>query len=185
MKSGYLLAPLALAMSMALLAPTAGAQPYPRPPEGVSYGYATVLRVTPTYESTTEQQCDEGSYQTVHKDTTGATVLGAVVGGALGNTVGKGDGRRAATIGGAVIGGAIGHNIAKNSDSGSYYQQGPCRVVDVVHDDGHPAGFDVEYNYKGEVYVARMPYDPGNRIRVRVTVVPADDDMPPPPPRRR
>ncbi len=44
----------------------------------------------------------------------GGALLGAIVGGALGNTVGRGDGRRAATIGGAVIGGAIGNEVEKN-----------------------------------------------------------------------
>ena len=182
MKTAYLLAPMALTVAM-VLAPDAGAQPY-RGPEGVSYGYAAVLRVNPAYETVRtvdqQQQCDEGSYVREHKDTTGATVLGAVIGGALGNTVGKGDGRKAATIGGAVVGGVIGHNVAKGDSD--RYQQGPCRVVDVEHEDRQPAGYDVEYNYKGEVYSARMSYDPGNRIRVRVTVLPADDGIPPPPP---
>lgn len=44
----------------------------------------------------------------------GGTVLGAVIGGALGNQVGKGDGRTAATIAGAVIGGAVGHDVEKD-----------------------------------------------------------------------
>lgn len=53
----------------------------------------------------------------------GGTVLGAIIGGALGNQVGKGDGRKAATIAGAVAGGAIGHNIEKdNRRSRSYYR---------------------------------------------------------------
>ena len=51
-------------------------------------------------------------------------MLGAIVGGALGNQVGKGDGRAAATVGGAVVGGAIGHNIAKNSRPGNYVPAG-------------------------------------------------------------
>lgn len=181
MKPGYLLAPLAFALAMVVLVPNAAAQPYPpRPAESVSYGYASVLRVNPAYETyhSSEQQCDEGGYQRVHKDTTGATIVGALVGGALGNTVGKGDGRKAATVAGAVVGGAVGHEVAKNNDSG-YYQSGACRMVDVVHNDGRPVGFDVEYNYKGDVYVARMPYDPGNRIRVRVSVVPAEEGPPP------
>ena len=191
MKPGYVLAPMALATAMAAFAPGANAQPYPPQPgyvpphahESVTYGYANVISVNPAYETyhTMEQQCDDGGYQRVHNDTTGGTLLGAVIGGAIGNTIGKGDGRTAATVGGAVVGGAIGHEAAKNSDNG-YYQPGPCRMVDVVHDDDHrPAGYDVEYNYKGDVYVARMPYDPGNRIRVRVSVVPAEEG---PQPRR-
>lgn len=185
MKTSSLLAPLALAMALAVPAQNAASQPYDGPPPPpsqyapeqrphVTFGYANVLRVTPVYDNytTMEQQCD-GPPQQVQKDTTGGTVLGAIIGGAIGNTVGKGDGRKAATIGGAVVGGAIGHNVAKNSDP--QYVQG-CRMVEVSHggDAGPPVGFDVEYDYKGDVYVARMPYDPGNRIRVRVSVVPAD-----------
>jgi len=45
----------------------------------------------------------------------GGTVLGAIVGGALGNQVGKGDGRKAATIVGAVAGGAVGHGVETNN----------------------------------------------------------------------
>jgi uncharacterized protein YcfJ len=189
MKSGYLLAPLALAMALAG-APAAHAQNYP-PPQGppqnamqrppVSYGYANVLRVTPAFEGyhTMEQQCD-GAYQ-APRDTSGGTIVGAIIGGVLGHTVGKGDGRTAATVGGAVVGGAIGHEVAKNSDPG--YVPAGCHMVDVVHDDdSRPAGYNVEYDYKGDVYVARMPYDPGNRIRVRVSVVPAEDGPGGPPP---
>jgi uncharacterized protein YcfJ len=36
------------------------------------------------------------------------------------------------------------------------------------------AGYDVEYRYRGEVYVSRLNYDPGERLRVRVSVSPAD-----------
>ena len=51
-----------------------------------------------------------------HKDNHvgGGAVIGAIAGGLLGNTVGKGDGRKAATVGGAVAGGAIGHHVEKN-----------------------------------------------------------------------
>ncbi|MBL0165457.1 MAG: glycine zipper 2TM domain-containing protein [Xanthomonadales bacterium] len=53
----------------------------------------------------------------------GGTVLGAIVGGALGNQVGKGDGRKAATIVGALAGGAVGHDIEKDRrGSRSYYR---------------------------------------------------------------
>ncbi len=48
------------------------------------------------------------------------TVIGAIAGGVLGSTLGKGDGRTAATVGGAVVGGAVGHNVEKNDRRGSY-----------------------------------------------------------------
>jgi uncharacterized protein YcfJ len=35
-------------------------------------------------------------------------------------------------------------------------------------------GYDVEYRYRGDVYMSRLPYDPGERLRVRMTISPAD-----------
>ena len=49
--------------------------------------------------------------------TGGGAVLGAIIGGALGNQVGKGDGRKAATVAGAVIGGVIGNEAEKDQRS--------------------------------------------------------------------
>ena len=45
----------------------------------------------------------------------GGAVAGAIIGGALGNQVGDGDGRRAATVAGAVIGGIVGNNAERRS----------------------------------------------------------------------
>jgi outer membrane lipoprotein SlyB len=47
------------------------------------------------------------------------TAIGAVAGGLLGHTIGKGDGRTAATVGGAVAGGAVGHAVEKNNRDGN------------------------------------------------------------------
>jgi hypothetical protein len=35
-------------------------------------------------------------------------------------------------------------------------------------------GYNVEYRYRGEVYMSQLSYDPGDRLRVRVSVTPAD-----------
>lgn len=48
------------------------------------------------------------------------TAIGAVAGGLLGHTIGKGDGRTAATVGGAVAGGAVGHQVEKNNGGGRH-----------------------------------------------------------------
>ena len=42
------------------------------------------------------------------------TIIGALVGGAIGNQVGKGDGRKAATVVGALAGGAVGRDAARD-----------------------------------------------------------------------
>jgi uncharacterized protein YcfJ len=43
-------------------------------------------------------------------------IIGAIVGGALGNQVGKGDGRKAATVVGAVLGYAIAREVGKDNN---------------------------------------------------------------------
>jgi hypothetical protein len=51
----------------------------------------------------------------------GDKLLGAIAGGVLGSTVGKGDGRKAATVVGAVLGYRYGERIL-NSDSNRQYR---------------------------------------------------------------
>jgi uncharacterized protein YcfJ len=148
----------------------------PPVPENVSHGYAQVLRAEEVTEQvitrTPEERCDEVEYRQTGQ-TAGGTVVGALVGAALGNQVGKGDGRKAATVAGAVAGGAIGHNIARNRAEAE--AQG-CRIVEVEREEQRVVGYDVEYMYKGEKYMSRLPYDPGNRLRIRVSVVPDDTE---------
>lgn len=174
--------PLLAALVLALTATAASAQNarYPNAGGGgdAHYGWADVLRVDPVYGVTRTQVPRQQCYdeQVVHQDpgnSTAGTILGAVVGGVLGSTIGKGDGRRAATVAGAVAGGAVGNRA---SDHGGSYAttQTRCREVSAVSEQRQIMGYDVEYRYRGEVYESRLNYDPGERLRVRVSVTPAD-----------
>lgn len=49
-----------------------------------------------------------------------------------------------------------------------------CQPVPVEREERRLAGFDVEYQFKGEKYMSRLPSDPGSRLRVRMSVVPDD-----------
>lgn len=42
------------------------------------------------------------------------------------------------------------------------------------HEERRISGYEVEYRYKGQVYMSHMGYDPGNKLRIRITVAPAD-----------
>ena len=70
----------------------------------------------------------------------------------------------------------VGRNIDKNNGPGRTYEgtQQRCQVVDGGYQDRRIVGFDVEYRYRGEVYMSRLDYDPGDRLRVRVSVTPAN-----------
>lgn len=142
----------------------------------VTYGHAQVMRVDPVYRLVNDgrsgPRCDRRRPRSDGGDPRGGAVLGAIIGGAIGHQAGKGDGRKAATIAGAVAGGAIGYQVDKNNGSD------PQRRVDCsaagYYETREIVGFDVEYQYKGERYVSRLSYDPGNRLRVRVSVTPED-----------
>lgn len=148
--------------------------------DNVRLAWADVLRVDPVYENVESSRPREECYDTdvERRDSRGnngaGTVIGAIVGGALGNQVGKGDGRKAATVAGALIGGAIGNNAARRDDR--YYAQTEtrCRTVSERYSERRIVGYDVQYRYRGDVFMSQLDYDPGERMRVRVSVAPAE-----------
>src|SRR5262245_14958983 len=92
------------------------------------YDYARVIDVdpivrhvkvsTPRRECWTETRYEEVSYteqggnSPPPRGSAGSMILGGIIGAAVGNQIGGGDGRRAATVAGAIIGSAIGHDVA-------------------------------------------------------------------------
>jgi hypothetical protein len=152
---------------------------------------ATVVRVDERYGDPgyLRQECwnertnayDSGYYRDTNgrlyrgDSTANGTLLGALIGGAVGNQVGKGDGRTAATVAGAVIGGAIGNKVDREHDSSPYEyrdQSGVVRRCRTVSDGGRFGGYDVTYRYAGQTYHALMNYRPGRTMRVMVQVRP-------------
>jgi uncharacterized protein YcfJ len=178
---------IALPVLLALVAGSVVAQPRPPLPRGpsdnVNYAYADVLRVDPFYEivrfTEPREECVEQPvrYRERGEQPIGGTVLGAIIGGVLGSQVGSGSGRDAATVAGAVAGGAVGRSAdRRNSSPDRIYEdvETRCRTIEVERSDRRIAGYDVEYQYKGDVYFSRLDYDPGSKLRVRVSVEPAD-----------
>jgi uncharacterized protein YcfJ len=152
------------------------------------YGWADVLRVDPVYDEAPANQPTQPCYEeqvplrtTPSEDDSGKRtaggVIGAIVGGILGHQIGKGDGRKVATAGGVVAGAVVGSNVAADNDrerddAPKYTIERRCPGSD--SGPRHIAAYDVEYRYRGDVYTSRLGYDPGDRIRVRVNVTPAD-----------
>ncbi|MDR2013584.1 MAG: glycine zipper 2TM domain-containing protein [Rhodanobacter sp.] len=155
-------------------------RPAAAPPDNVRFAWADVLRVDPVYErvpaGSAHEECEDVpvDHRVDNGNRAAGTVLGAIVGGVLGSTVGKGDGRTAATVAGAVAGGAVGNNIAKNNDQYYPATQRQCRMVQDEPGARRIVAYDVEYRYRGDVYMSRLNYDPGDRLRVRVSIGPAE-----------
>lgn len=47
-----------------------------------------------------------------------------------------------------------------------------CRVVEVGREFRRPIAYDVDYVWRGTKYRSRLPEDPGNRLRIRISVTP-------------
>jgi uncharacterized protein YcfJ len=117
------------------------------PVENVRMDYAQVLRVEPVYQTLTatraEQHCDGDP-----TDAAPAHGISRIVGKVKQALKPKG----------------------KNEPSPP--STADCRMVQVRREFRRPIAFDVDYMYKGMKYRSRLPQDPGNRLRVRVSVTP-------------
>lgn len=157
------------------------------------YAYARVVHVDPVVrqvriseprrECWTETRYEDVSYTErvgqPAKASPGAMILGGIIGAALGNQIGHGDGRRAATVAGAVIGTAIGHDASTRRGQTQRvvtesrpYDAERCEVRYDERVEDRIDGYRVTYEYNGIRQTTRLPYDPGDRIRVRVDVRP-------------
>jgi uncharacterized protein YcfJ len=157
---------------------------------GAVYDYAKVVDVeplttrvrvsTPRRECWDETRREPDGYAAGPNgpQVAGSTLLGATVGAVLGHQIGHGRGRDAATISGAIVGGVIGRQQGMRRYGqtlpGREYTVQRCetRYQDEVQE--RVDGYRVTYLYHGRRQVTELPYNPGERIRVRVDVTPAE-----------
>lgn len=174
---------------------------YPRYTTGQdpAYDMARVLSVEPIVERGAPRQRQECwnepvtyAQQYPQRTSGGGAVLGAIIGGLIGNAVvdddrhyhrgryGRGyyhedNDEAVATVAGAVIGGAIGNGIERSNQRNVAYrtqQVQRCRLVADGPGDEYVSGYVVNYEYGGRQYQTTTDYHPGNELRVRVQVTP-------------
>ena len=119
--------------------------------ENVRMDYAQVLRVEPVFQTLTgtrmEQDCGQQPTRAPRTDAKGLSrIVGAVKGVLL--------------------------REDEATDQPAADKVAGCRMVPVQREFRRPIAFDVDYLYKGGKYRSRLPEDPGNRLRVRVSVTP-------------
>ena len=138
-------------LSASLLAGSAArAQDMPRevtvPSENVRFDYAQVLSVRPVYQllrtTSMERVCDV-------KDGDKSTALSRIV-----NSVKD----RLSSTG-------------ANADERAAGLQN-CRMEPVEKEFRRTIAFDVDYMYRGSKFRTRMDRDPGNRLRIRISITP-------------
>lgn len=146
----------------------------------VSYEYAEVLDSTPIVKtfrvSTPREECWDETvthYERGPKNGVG-TVVGAVVGGAIGNAVGHNKtNKKVGAVVGAVLGGTIGHAASTNNNGRRYETtEEVCRVVNDYREEERIVGYHVSYEYNDVTYTTRTDKEPGETIKLRLSVSP-------------
>ncbi len=135
---------------LATLAQTAWAQDGTGPSENIRMEYARVMAAEPVYQTlratSMVERCDQST--PVQRDDEQRRGLSRMVGVVKDVLTPAGD------------------PPARVADAGD------CRMVPVDREFRRPIAYDVEYLHRGVKYRSRLPYDPGNRVRVRVSVTP-------------
>ena len=149
-----------------------------------SYETASVVEARAVYEvveiSTPQEQCweEEAVVDRRGSDNRSDTpvVLSTIIGGAIGNAVGHNkSNQRVGAVLGAVLGRSIGRDIMRRNESassGEYQMVQRCETVYQQHEEGRLVGYQVTYLFNGEEYSVRTTTDPGDEIRVRVSIQP-------------
>ncbi|QNH11961.1 glycine zipper 2TM domain-containing protein [Xanthomonas sp. SI] len=122
---------------------------------------------------------NDGYYSNGYRGSDGgrsaATVVGGIAGALLGSRVGGGNGRFVGTAVGTMVGGLAGRSIY-DSNARTTVQTGSVSVCEPVayrsESYDRVDGYDVTYEYGGRYYHTRSAERPGDRIRVRVDVLP-------------
>lgn len=102
-------------------------------------------------------------------------VLGAILGGVAGNTMGGGRGNKIMTAAGVLLGASIGRDVAyRRSQRHARYvsYERVCEIEQVSHEEERTDGYRVTYEYGGREFVTYTDVAPGEYIRVRVQLQP-------------
>jgi uncharacterized protein YcfJ len=176
--------PLALVTGL-LLGVVATGMPGPAKADSsrAQFAYARVISAEPirryvTVKTPVRECWEELESYTVQRPAPGTgarTLVGAIVGGVVGHQFGSGSGNDAATVAGALIGAGIGNTAGRRGYSSEEYSRPVQRCNTTVRETREERidGYQVLYQYRGQKYQTRMPYDPGRELRVRVDVRPA------------
>jgi len=148
--------------------------------------YAKVINVKPVYrkirvkEPVQECWSEPVSYsrRTHANHALGNTIAGGIIGGIIGNQIGGGRGKDLATAVGTVIGAQAGHNSARSHHDEPAYDRRHTRYeerCETRHQVKYKKVIDsyrVSYRYKGKRYKTNMPYDPGKKIKLKISFEP-------------
>ena len=133
-----------------------------------------VISSTPVIQQVAvpRQVCSNAQVVTPGQKSGAGAAMGAIAGGAIGNSMGQGSGRAAATMLG-LFGGAIMGDKVEGAPAPEVRNVQNC--TNQVFYENRTAGYHVVYEFAGKQYTVQMPNDPGPTVRLQITPV-----VPPP-----
>jgi uncharacterized protein YcfJ len=155
----------------------------PASPANLFDDRARVIKAKPLYETVMvnhpETRCwneEVSYYRTPSAGSYTPVIAGAILGGVIGNQFGGGRGKDAMTAAGAVLGGSVGNDLRKQAVDPHRYvtTEERCETVDNYRETSELVGYNVQYSYRGNTYWTRTANDPGEYIKVSVSVMPAE-----------
>jgi len=101
-------------------------------------------------------------------------IVGAILGGIIGNQFGGGSGQELMTLAGATLGHAIAKDSQRRAHPQKFYAslEDRCGINTEWRESRTVLGWDVTYEYQGVTYLTRMADEPGDQIKIRVNVEP-------------
>jgi len=141
------------------------------------YIYADVVDVEPiqvTERVPVEREVcwQERGYRHRRGGSATGTIAGAILGGVIGNQFGGGSGKRALTAAGAALGASIGHDATRRHRHARPVSYERCEIQVDYQQRSYTSGYQVYYEYNGEVHETRMSSHPGDRIRLEISARP-------------
>jgi uncharacterized protein YcfJ len=138
---------------------------------------ATVVNVAPVNETVSQpdQRCwteYQQSRVSAPERNFGGAIVGGITGGLLGSLMGAGNGKVAAAAAGAGIGAIAGDRMANRDTGDTYTTAVPIQRCETVSNSQTRTAYMVTYEYDGQRFMTRLPYNPGNQLRVNVSVTP-------------
>lgn len=92
--------------------------------------------------------------------------MGAIAGGAIGNSMGQGSGRAAATMLGLFGGAILGDKI---EGPGTPEVRNVQNCSQQMFYENRTMAYNVVYEFAGKQYTVQMPQDPGSTVRLQIT----------------
>jgi len=104
------------------------------------------------------------------------SILGALIGGAVAGSLGHNSrAQPAIAVAGAVLGASVGSDVSRSKHRRHYYvNEQRCEIDYELRDEENIIGYRVGYLYGDNIYHTQTRDHPGDTIKLRVELSPAD-----------